>query len=104
MAIFRVTEGTAVTARVKFSRNGAAIIPATLRYRVDCETTGDPVVEWTPSAPAAAVNVLIPAPSNRLRDQANAVERKRFTVEANYGTDSAFVTRGWYELENTRGI
>lgn len=88
------------TMRVKDSA-GATVVPTTLRYRVDCVTTQTAVLEWTTLTPAASVTINVAAALNSIVNEANSVETKRITVQADYGTSGQVVGLHEYDVLNS---
>jgi hypothetical protein len=82
--------------------NGVAISPQTLRYRIDCDSTGEVVQDWTDLIPATSGNIVIPARANRMMNQANPFEDRMVTVEANAATDDAVSDVWTYRVRNNR--
>lgn len=78
--------------------------PTTLRYRLDCDTTGTVLIDWTDATAASTLEVVVAANSNRIINTRNLVERKVFTVEANGGTDDEFTDDVTYEVRNMTGV
>jgi len=58
-------------------------LPNTVDYRLDCETTGQVILDWTAVPPAAVVSILVTADLNAIINPNNPVERKVLTVMAN---------------------
>lgn len=78
--------------------------PVTLRWRLDCQTTGYTLIDWTTATPTSLLEVTIPAEMNRIINARNRIERKVFTVEANAGTDEAFTHEELYEVRNLTAV
>jgi hypothetical protein len=78
--------------------------PATLRYRIDCETTGKTLQDWTTLTPASVVSLVVPSSINAIQSRANPYELKTFTVEANTGTDNAFNDAYSWRVKNLFGV
>lgn len=68
---------------------GAAAMPTAVTYRIDCLTTGQQVRDWTATAPAAAVELVITPAENAILVDANSREQRRITVVAAYGPGDA---------------
>ena len=84
--------------------DGDPVTPSTIRYRVDCLTTGTQVIGWTSVSPAYTVNITIPATSNTILNPANVVETKRVTFQADAGTATALHDWEDYEIVNNRFV
>ncbi len=104
MAVKTFNEGSYVTVTAKFYDGDTATTPSTARYRVDCETTRKPLLEWTEATPGTSITISVPATLNYMQDQAHTRERKVVTVEANYGTSTAYTNRIKYEIVNLQGV
>lgn len=79
-------------------------VPNTLRYRLDCQTTGTTLIDWTDVSPVSLLEVTVPADTNRIINTRNKVERKVFTVDANTGTADAFTCEELYEVKNLTAV
>lgn len=66
-----------------FTRFDLAQIPSAVQYRLDCETTGQVILDWTTVTTAAALEVEVTAVQNVIINDRNLVERKVMTVMAN---------------------
>lgn len=104
MAVRTFNEGSAVTVTARFRNDGATVVPLSIRYRVDNRTAHENVVNWTDVSPASLVTITVPATVNVLRNQRNRRERFAVTVEANYGTATAFTNAKQYDVQNLDGI
>lgn len=88
-----------------FDETGMPQIPTSLQYRVDCETTGQLILDWTFVTPAAVVEVQIDATLNRIINRSNTLERKVVTFMANADPpESAFTEVQEYDLINLQAI
>lgn len=85
-----------------YDADGGVVVPSTVRYRVDCLTTGIEMVAWTTVTPSYQVNVVIPATVNTIRNNANATERKRITFQADAGLSTQLSDYAEYEVTNNR--
>jgi len=101
-----LNEGSRCFVKAKFfDKNGAAQIPSSLQYRVDCETTGTLLLDWTNLTPAAVVEVQIGATLNSIINSRNPVERKVVTFRANADPPTAaFTGEQEYDLLNLSGV
>lgn len=104
-AIKNIHEGSACYATATFKdTGGTATTPSTVRYRVDCETTGEELKGWTTLTAALSVSVTIPGSLNVMQDEKNRKERKSITFEADYGTDNAFKGTQFYDVRNRKNV
>jgi hypothetical protein len=84
---------------------GQIVAPQSARYRIDCETTRQPVLDWLPVEPiAGAVSVAVTADQNAILNDANLYEMRLLTVQANHGTPNQFVDRYRYLVKNVYGF
>jgi hypothetical protein len=105
MAYVKINEGSRLPLTTRFvDSTGGAIIPVTLRYKLDCKTTGRELLGWTIATPTSSLVYTIPASLNVLQNQGNAFELKTFTVEANYGTDDQFTSAYTYQVQNLQAL
>lgn len=87
-----------------FTSTTQPITPTTLRYRIDCESTGRELVGWTDVSPASTHSLVIPAGVNVIQNRANSFELKTMTVEADTGTDNAFTEQYTWRVKNLTGV
>jgi len=84
MGVPTLNEGSRCFIKAKFfDKNGLAQIPTSVAYRVDCETTGTLIQDWTTVTPDVQVEVQINATLNKIINQRNPLERKVVTFLAN---------------------
>lgn len=101
----RINEGTAVELSVaRRGDDGSLVTPTSLKYKVDCETSGTAITAWTTLTPASITAIAIPATSNAIQDDSNPYEDKVVTVMANAGLSTQEVTEQRYRVENLGGI
>lgn len=84
--------------------DGSLITPSTLKYRVDCETNGQSVTDWTDLTPESITTIEIPATTNAIIDDARPYEDKRVTVMADEGLSSQSVQTIVYRVRNLQGV
>jgi hypothetical protein len=101
-----LNEGSRCFVKAKFYDNAETPqIASSLSYRVDCETTGTALLDWTPITPAAVVEVQIDATLNAIIDSSNPVERKVVSFLANADPpENAFTGYQRYDLVNLQGV
>lgn len=106
MPVPTLNEGSRCFIRAKFfDKNQVPQIPSSLMYRVDCETTGTTILDWTTVTPAQSLEVQIDATLNNIINQRNDIERKVVTFKANADPPSnAFTEVQEYDLINLQGI
>jgi len=98
----KVKEGSAFTATAYFRdrATSAASVPTSIKYRVDCLTTGVTLTDWTTVTAAASASIAVTATNNAIRSAANVTERKQLTVAANYGLETQSTESVAWEVEN----
>lgn len=87
-----------------FDGDNNPIVPATLRYRIDCESTGRELQGWTDITPAPVTSLVVPSTVNAIQNRANSAELKTLTVEADTGTPNAFTEEGTWRVRNLYGV
>ena len=80
--------------------DGAAALPLSAEYRIDCDSTGLAVRPATALAPGAAL-VLTPADTAVLGD-GSAPEQRRITLVARWGADDQIVREYLYTVRPVR--
>lgn len=86
MSVDVINEGSSKKLKLDlFDEAGAAAVPATLTYRVDCLTTGTAIRASTALPLAASQNINLTPDDTKIVDDANRSERRRVTVIAGYG-------------------
>lgn len=80
--------------------NGEEVVPTTIRWRLDCKTTGLELVDWTTVTPASVVSITIPASANEIQNSANTQETKLLTFQADAGTDTQITDEAEYIVSN----
>lgn len=100
MAVPTLNEGSRCFVKAKFfDRKEQPQIPTSLSYRVQCETTGTLLQDWTTVTPDTMVEVQIDATLNRIINRRNVIERKVITFLANADPpESAFTEDQFYDL------
>jgi hypothetical protein len=78
--------------------------PLTLRYRIDCESTGRELVGWTTLDPASIVSLVVPSSVNAIQNRANNFELKTMTVESDPDTENAFNEEYTWRVKNLQGV
>jgi len=102
MAVPTLNEGSRCFIKAKFfDRQEVPQIPTSLSYKVQCETTGTILKDWTIVTPATVVEVQIDATLNKIVNRTNVIERKVVTFLANADPpESAFTEDQEYDLIN----
>ncbi len=87
-----------------FNSATTPLTPLTLRYRIDCESTGRELVAWTDVTPSSSISLVIPASVNAIQNRANTFELKTMTVEADADTENAFSEEYTWRVKNLTGV
>jgi hypothetical protein len=105
MRLDRVNEGSFYDVEASFRDSAnSATIPASIRYRIDCETTGKEIRGWTEVTPAQTVTITVTAADNVLQSQGNRTEEKVMTVQTDSGTDRQYTAAYKWVVVNLRGV
>lgn len=99
-------EGSAFTATANFRARstGLASTPTTIKYRIDCLTTGREIADWTSIAPAASsASIAITGAHNAIQDDANDFERKQLTIMLDDGLSTQHRELKRWRIENLYG-
>lgn len=99
-------EGSAFTASVNFRTRSTAAesTPTTVKYRIDCLTSGREIADWTSVTPAAAsASIPITGAHNAIQDDSNDVETKQLTVMADEGLATQYREAVRWRVENLYG-
>lgn len=105
MRVRRYNEGQSATVNIVFQDDEEAlVVPTTLRYRIDCLTTGRTVRDWTTLTPASTVAIPITPSDNAILNTRNASERKQMVIQTDYGTDDQAVEYSEWIVKNLLGV
>ena len=101
-----VKEGTTYYVEATFKdKGGSPVAPASARYRIDCLTNGQQVLDWTDIGAPQAVHELTIKPSqNLIINAASRGERRLVTVECFYGADDGVKNQVEYTVLNMKGV
>jgi hypothetical protein len=84
--------------------NVELITPSSMRYRIDCLTTGHNVLDWTDIAtPDSEGTIVVTSAQNAMVSQCNRRERRQMIVETVNGTSIRNDECQWM-VENFRGV
>ena len=84
--------------------DGNAVNPTTVRWKLDCLTTGTEIATWqTVTSPTSTTVIEISALYNTIQNSSNQAEIKEVTVQANQGLATQINTKGQYIVENAKG-
>lgn len=100
-----INEGSALFLTFSFTdENDNAIIPATIKWRVDDKSNSTEILAWAAVAtPAASVNVSVPGLSNEISDETCTYEKREVTVMIDEGLDTQAVAGKEYKIKNLHG-
>lgn len=106
MPVPTLNEGSRCYVKAKFfDKDGNPQIPSSLSWRLDCETTGTTVQDWTTVTPNSVVEISVDATLNTIISNRNPVERKVVTFLANADpATAAFTEAQEYDLINLSGL
>jgi hypothetical protein len=101
----RYNEGSAFTATVYFRTRStaAATTPTSIKYRIDCLTSGTELADWTTVSAASSVSISITATHNAIQNDGNGHEIKQLTVASDYGLSTQHVEAVSWRVENLYG-
>lgn len=101
----RYDEGDSFTARFEFyDEDRVASSPTTLRYRIDCLTSGNAVRGWTTVTAAQSVDISVTPDDNAIINDSNRTERKQMVTQTNFDTDTQSVYTTEWDVKNLQGI
>lgn len=101
-----INENGAFTHEDTFLNNAdVATVPTTIRYRVDCLTTGTAIRDWTTVSPGTAITTFtLTADDNEIQDSCNAYELREVLIHYNLGLSTAKVKSHQYRVVNRYGL
>ena len=78
----RFKEGSAFPLPVylRLRSTAAAATPTTIKYRLDCLTTGNEIVDWTTVSAASNFTISVTGTHNAIQSDGNRYEVKQLTV------------------------
>ena len=101
-----VKEGSGfnVTSDFRLRDTAAADTPATVRYRLNCLTSGREILGWTSVSAASQVTIAVTGAQNAILDDSHDYEIKQMIVESD--TDASDQYRGvvTWRVENLYSI
>lgn len=98
-------EGASFVATAVFRdrETAAADAPSTVKYRVDCLSTGREITGWTNASAAASVSISVTSTHNAILDGSNEYEIKQMTVIGDYGAADQSVGVVQWRVTNIYG-
>ena len=98
-------EGQSFTATFKFfDSNYVPSSPTTLRYRIDCLTSGVVVKDWTVVTAAQSVDIEVSPDDNAIQNTSSLLERKQMVAQSNYETATQSVETKEWNVKNLQGV
>lgn len=101
-------EDSAFTLTIKFWDDAAepwtAYTPSSIKYRIDCLSSGAQLTDWTSVSAASSVAQVIPASAQSIQRETNWRERRKVTVMANDGLSTQYQGAFDYYVENNKAI
>jgi hypothetical protein len=98
-------EGSAFTATAycRTRASAAAATPTTLKYRIDCLTTGREIADWTTLSAASSASISVTGAHNAIQDDSNDSEVRQLTVMADDGLSTQHRGSVRWRVENLYG-
>jgi hypothetical protein len=105
MASFTVNEREYFKLRwTVLDENAVASTPRSMRYRIDCQTTGKVLVDWTNVSISSTVTLAVPSSVNAIQSSSNPRETKVITVDTNYDDDDRVPAEYAWDVRNLGGL
>ena len=100
MSVPTLNEGSRCFVKAKFfDKQENPQIPTSVQYRIDCETTGQNLLDWTFLTPDTVIEITVDATLNTIISPRNSLERKVLTIKANADPpESAFTETQFWDL------
>jgi len=101
-----VQEESSFNATLNFRKDGVDSTPAagTVKYRLDCLTTGNILLDWTTTAaPTQPMDIAITSSYNDIKQQSNRREKKQITVVYNKDSTDEIRAATTYYVNNLVG-
>jgi len=100
-----INEQTSRDVSVSFTNSsGISQIPDAVSYRIDCQTNEVAVKALTSITPAADITIPVTVLENVIINDDNALETKRITLIATWGTDEGITEQIDYDVNNLRYV
>lgn len=106
MQLASVNDGSTCWVTVIFlDTAGAPAAPSSATYRIDDPDSGEVIVDDTTITPISSeVEIEVSPEANTVRSSIGALERRRLTVKATFGTGDKFNKAYTYNLVNLEQI
>lgn len=101
----RWKEGSSFTATIycRQRSDASAATPTTLKYRIDCLTTGTELADWTTVSAASSASISITGTHNAIQNEGNKYERKQLSVMTDEGLSTQYREAVSWTVENLYG-
>lgn len=96
----KVQEESSFTATVSFRDIDAAVIPVSVRYRIDDKFTEQIIRDWKAVAPAAVITIGITPSDNKVVAITRREERRQITIETDTGLETQTRERGYWTVQS----
>lgn len=98
-------EGSSFTVTVNNRQrsDASAATPTSLKYRIDCKTTGREVLDWTTVSAASSASIVITGAQNAILNDLNDQERKQITIMCDEGLSTQHRASAFWDVENLYG-
>jgi hypothetical protein len=83
-------------------RDGAAAVPGSASYRIDCLSTGTEIRADTALPAGASPEITLTPDDTAIVDDANRTERRLMTVHASFGVDDEINEYYLFDVRNLR--
>ena len=95
-------EGSAfnVVAYFRLRSTAAAATPTSIKYRLDCLTTGMEILDWTTVSAASSATIAVTGAQNVIQNDGNDYEVKQLTVMLDEGLATQHRGRATWRVEN----
>ena len=106
MSIQKVNEKTSFRVTTTFlDDNNAVATPSSARYRIDCLTNKQQILDWTAiGSLSTQVTINITSDQNAIINDANSEERKELVVESTNASGQASISNVRWDAVNLQGV
>lgn len=101
----QINERSRLPITIRFLDGNFVLCPPQIaKYRIDCQTTGQVILDWTTVPYGATVIVTVTPSQNAIIDDHNRFETKVMAVEANCELESQYVDSFTWKVKNLQGF
>ena len=102
----KILEESSFVATVYFRNRAtkAAVVPTTVRYRVESLDRRIEIQDWTTVTPASSVDITMTSTFNEIQSDQTRLETKQLIVQADAGLSTQFNGRKTWKVRNMIGI